>query len=211
MGSLDATCSVPRGIKRSCYSGASVRTIGGPVKSGTGSALDPIPIVCLFNPEDLVTESKDHPIGDKGGHEREIEIIESDGCEYLRDILSDEQISRAKELAVRLCRSEYGPVDHFINYITADPLERKAVQTIITHCRTVMEIDTAVRIHEVFNKSEPGFIIRFHGTDCGLCKQFEGCEYRLSDHDLRCPPFCLGCRCRLSMVPLPKLERGRER
>ena len=208
MGSVGVSYPKPSGKERSFASEA-------PLQNGDyrGSGEDicisgPVPIDCRFDPDEFVAEyyRNEGYVSENIGHEAEASIIESDECDYLKDLMPEEQIVRAKELAARLCRSEYGPSDHFLNYFTADPVERQAIQTILTRCRTVMEIRMAVQIHEVFRHSEPRFRIDPRGRCCHICRQFERSEYTLGDNDRRYPPFCLGCRCRLSMTPLPKLE-----
>lgn len=167
------------------------------------SEKDHVPLECKLDYNHYLEEYERHdPLDAPLFLESEADIIEADDCRYLYDALGEDRVRHAKDMAIRLCRSEYGPNDFFIKYFTADPLEIKAIQTILTRSRTVKKMREAAQIQGTFEDWRPRYVISCFQNDCSICKCWDGKEFEFGSKDSKFPPFCLGCRCKVTLVPV---------
>lgn len=166
-----------------------------------------IPLECKLDYNVFLDEYKRHnPFDAPLFLESEADIVEADDCRYLYDVLGEERTRRVKDIALKLCRSEYGPSDFFVKYYTSDPKDRKAVQSILTRSRVVKKMREAVQIQGTFGDWRPRYVVSCFQNDCPICKHWDGAEFEFGSDDCRYPPFCLGCRCKVTLVPVDRMR-----
>ena len=86
-------------------------------KAPVSAEKDHVPLECKLDYNYFLEEYEHHdPFDTPLFLESEADMIEADDCRYLYDALGEEKVRRVKDIAVRLCRSEYGPSDSFIKY-----------------------------------------------------------------------------------------------
>lgn len=132
-----------------------------------------------------------------------IKNIKEDDCSYLKRMFTDEQIDHAKKIAIDMCRSgDVIMVEYNLPDYTKDPGEQKLVQTLITHSKVLDEIRIACNIYTNFPDQTPRYTIMCMDRKCPLCNKYgDNDVFEFKDPKAVYPPFYLGCKCRICVVP----------